>query len=323
MIDGLEAEIYHRIKKYMWDVLFAYIDEVLGLDIKENAIGDGVASAIRVGKITYSGGVFKAKTKFSNKLAKELEAMGARYSKAAKGYRLKPDRVPLVIDQAIAEVKIENQEKLKKIQDYLRDIEDSREFLRKPVSFDSPVDRILKNLDLQLRDSLGEINIIPPKMTDFQKAEIAKNYTYNLNYYIQKWTDSEITTMRKDIQDLVLGGYRADALKEFFIKRKGISERKAAFLARQETKLLVAEYRKNRFKQAGVSRYRWSTVLDGRERELHRELNGQIFSWDEPPIIDANTGERGNPSEAYNCRCQAIPVIDDDWWRKARENLQK
>ena len=323
MIDGLEVGIYRRIKQYMWDVLFAYIDEVIGFTRMENSLGDGIANAIKVGKITYSGGVFRAKTKFSNKLAKELESLGARYSKAAKGYRLKPDGVPLVIEQAVAEVKIENQEKLKKIQDYLKDIDGSRDFLRNPVNFDKPVEGIIKNLDAQLRDSLGKINIIPPKMNDFQKAEIAKNYTYNLNYYIQKWTDSEIVTMRKDIEELVLGGYRADALKEFFIKRKDISERKAAFLARQETKLLVAEYRKNRFKQAGVSRYRWSTVLDGRERELHRELNGKIFSWDEPPIIDANTGERGNPSEAYNCRCQAIPVINDDWWKKARENLQK
>ena len=323
MIEGLEAGIYQRIRRYMYDVLFDYIFKVLELDRKENALGDNVASAIRVGKITYSGGVFRAKTRFSNKLAKELEDLGARFSKAAGGYRLKQDKIPLVIEQAIAEVKIANQEKLKKIQDYLRDIEDSREFLRAPVDFSKPVEGILKNLDSQLKESLKEINIIPPKMTDFQKAEVAKNYTYNLNYYIQKWTDSEIITMRKDIEELVLGGYRAKSLEEFFLQRKDISERKAAFLARQETKLLVAEYRKNRFKQAGVSRYRWSTVLDGRERELHRELNGQIFSWDEPPIIDARTGERGNPSETYNCRCQAIPVIDDAWWSKARENLQK
>lgn len=322
MTRGLEVGIYRRIKQYMYDVLFSYIDEVIGVNRKENALGDGVANAIKVGKIIYSGGVFRAKTRFSNKLAKELEAMGARYSKAAKGYRIKPELVPVVIGQAVAEIRIENQEKLKKIQDYLRDIEDSREFLKMPINFDTQVEQIVTNLDSQLKASLKDINIIPPKMTDYQKAEIAKNYTYNLNYYIQKWTDSEITTMRRDIQEFVMGGYRAKSLEEFFLKRKEISERKAAFLARQETKLLVAEYRKNRFKQAGVSRYRWSTVIDGRERELHRELNGRIFSWDEPPIIDARTGERGNPAEAYNCRCQAIPVIDDAWWNKARGNLQ-
>ena len=323
MIDGIEAGIYRKIKAYMYDVLFAFIYEVLGLNVKENSLGDTVADAIRVGKITYSGGVFRAKTKFSNKLAKELEAMGARYSKAAKGYRLKPDRVPLNIDQAIAQVKMANREKLLKIEKYLADIEDSRDFLRMDINFDAPVEGILKNLDTQLKASLKEVGIIPPSMTDYQKAQIAKNYTYNLNYYIQKWTDSEIVTMRRDIQKFVMAGYRAESLEDFMRKRKDISERKAAFLARQETKLLVAEYRKNRFKQAGVSQYRWSTVLDGRERELHRELNGRVFSWDEPPIIDARTGERGNPSEAYNCRCQAIPVVDDVWWTKARENLQK
>ena len=224
--------------------------------------------------------------------------------------------MPINIQQAIAQVRMANQEKIARIQSYLGDLQANMDYVGNNIDFGQQVEKIGDNLDKQFKRSMSKINVIPAELTSYQLAEIAKNYTYNLNYYINKWTQKEIITMREDLQKMTLAGYRAESLEDYFIKRKGIARRKAKFLARQETKLLVAEYRKNRFKQEGVTKYRWSTILDGRERKLHKELNGRIFSWDNPPIIDERTGERGNPGEAYNCRCKAIPVIDDDWWGK-------
>ena len=310
-----EQVIYSKIAKFFDEVLFSYMEEVLKDKRVENE-GEGIAAAIKSGRVFYQVGVFKSKSRFSNKLAKELESIGARYSKSAKGYALAPDRVPMNIQQAIAQVKIKNQENVTKIQKYLEDIENQADYIFQNINFDKEVEAIGRNLDYQFRNSMKKINVVPADLTSYQLSEISKNYTTNLNYYIQKWTRSEIVTLREKIQDIVFAGYRAEALEDLIKKRKGVSDRKAKFLARQETKLLVAEYRKNRFKQEGVTTYRWSTVLDGRERELHKQLNGRIFSWDEPPIIDATTGERGNPGEAYNCRCSAIPVITDNWLNK-------
>ena len=172
------------------------------------------------------------------------------------------------------------------------------------------VEKIGTDLDRQFAESVKPVLEIAPKMTDFQKSEIAKNYTNNLAFYIRKFADDEIVKLRQEIQPLVMAGYRAESLEKIIKKRESISARKAKFLARQETRLLVAEYTKNRMKQAGITRFRWRTVLDGRERPEHKALNGQIFSWSEPPIIDARTGERGYPSQAFNCRCWAEPVIE-------------
>lgn len=318
MVPAQEKIIFQKILSYFDDILFSYIERVLKDNRVENE-AEGIISALKVGKIIYSGGVFHAKTKFSNRLAGELERLGARFSKTAKGYKLAPDKLPVQVKQALAEVKIHNEEKISKIEKYLDELEGQKPWIYDQVNFDEEVEKIGKNLDNQFRRSMKTINIVPPDLTSYQLAEIAKNYTYNLNYYIKKWTEQEIITLRRDIGELVIGGYRAESLENFIEKRKGIATRKAKFLARQETKLLVAEYRKNRFKQEGITQYRWSTILDGRERELHKQLNGKIFSWSEPPIIDANTGERGNPGEAYNCRCSAIPVISDDWWEKSRK----
>lgn len=274
----------------------------------ENAID--LRYYILQGYLRYRDGFFTIKRNLPNKVAMELEKMGAIYSRKRRGYYLKANKVPPAILQAAAMVNIRDQERLTKISDYLRGLTETEAFITSKVDFSPEVIKIGADLDRQFKTSMTGLEI-PANMTEFQKSEIARNYTNNLNYYIKKWVPKEIQSLREDLQPLTLGGYRAEALEEIIQKHKGVSERKAKFLARQETKLLVAQYRKNRFKEAGVTQYIWSTVLDGKERQLHRELNGHIFSWDEPPIIDARTGEKGAPGEAYNCRCIAIPVVEN------------
>lgn len=305
-----EAIIYRKIRQYFDEVFFNYMHEVLKPDFNRFENSSGLASAIKIGKIKYINGTFVAKN-MSNKLAKEIEALGGKYSKAYNGYRLSVDKMPPELVQAVSEYENRNQDRVKKMLHYLDGIEENKDYITQNLNFDIEVERIGENLEAQLKRSLATIDTIPPEMTSYQLAQIAQNYTYNLNYYINKWTQNEIFSLRKDLNKFVLSGVRAENLEEIIKHHQDVSENKARFLARQETKLLVAEYRKNRFKQAGVTKYRWSTVLDGRERELHKKLHGRIFSWDNPPIIDEVTGQRGNPGEAYNCRCMAIPIVED------------
>ena len=93
------------------------------------------------------------------------------------------------------------------------------------------------------------------------------------------------------------------------MQEKRVSKDKARFLARNETSLLTAKYRQIRYEEIGIDKYEWSAVMDKRTRHLHKELNGKIFDFRNPPIIDAHTGQRGNPGETYNCRCLSIPII--------------
>lgn len=311
---GLEREVYDKISNFFDDYIFKFIDEVLSDNTVYNS--KGIVSALLMGKLIYDNkGLFYSKGKISSSLAKEIEEIGGKWSKSARGYRVNGKKLPPDVLQAIARVNIHNREKIDKIKAYLDGLQDTTDYARNNLSFDVEINGIMKNLDVQLKRSVDAIGIIPPELTDFQIKEISKNYTNNLDYYINKWTGSEIIKLREKLEPYILDGYRSESLEDMILKEKNVSKKKAKFLARQETKLLVAEYRKNRFKQVGVSRYRWSAVMDERTRELHRELNGKIFSWDEPPIIDAHTGERGNPSEAYNCRCVAIPVIDSSFFR--------
>ncbi|MBQ8677318.1 MAG: minor capsid protein [Alphaproteobacteria bacterium] len=305
---GQEELISRKIKQFFDDLLFDFMEAVLKNNRLENALG--LRELIRRGDVVFESGVFRFEHRISNNVAKEIEALGGKFSRALKGYKIDIKKIPPVLQQAIAEVKINNADKVKKIQAYLDNLQDTKQFALDRLKFDDEVIKIGADLDRQFKEVTKPVLEIAPKMTEFQKSEIAKNYTNNLEYYIRKWTDQEIVKLREDIQPLVMAGYRTDSLEKIISRHKGVSERKAKFLARQETRLLVAEYTKNRMKQAGISRFRWRTVLDGRERPEHKALNGQIFAFDELPIIDARTGEKGMPGQAFNCRCWAEAVID-------------
>ena len=89
--------------------------------------------------------------------------------------------------------------------------------------------------------------------------------------------------------------------------------KKAKFLVRNETTLLTATVRDERYQGAGILKYQWSATGgksgDGRTRTWHRILHGKTFFYASPPVIDLATGETGNPGQTYNCRCGAKPLI--------------
>lgn len=68
---------------------------------------------------------------------------------------------------------------------------------------------------------------------------------------------------------------------------------------------------KQRMLAAGIKRYEWLHSGGGQEpRKDHIAMDGNIYSFEEPPVIDKRTGERGIPGDAINCRCTMNPVIE-------------
>ncbi len=47
-----------------------------------------------------------------------------------------------------------------------------------------------------------------------------------------------------------------------------------------------------------------------RTRPDHLRLNGKEFRWEQPPVVDTRTGERGHPGMDTHCRCYAEPVAE-------------
>lgn len=85
----------------------------------------------------------------------------------------------------------------------------------------------------------------------------------------------------------------------------GIGRNRARLIARDQASKLNGAMNQFRQEQAGVTHYKWRTVLDGRERATHHARNGKMFAWSKPP-------SDGHPGRAINCRCRALPVLVAD-----------
>lgn len=83
------------------------------------------------------------------------------------------------------------------------------------------------------------------------------------------------------------------------------TEKRAAFIARDQSSKLNAALTQARHEDLGVKKYMWSTSGDERVRESHAEKDGQIFEYANPPV------DTGHPGHDFNCRCVQIPVFDD------------
>ena len=110
------------------------------------------------------------------------------------------------------------------------------------------------------------------------------------------------------LDDGFKAGTRVEDLRKQIRERFDVTRSKADLLARDQVLKLNAQITQTRQRQAGISEYRWSASNDERVREYHRELDGSIFRWDDPPITNED-GDRNAPGEDYQCRCVAIPIL--------------
>jgi SPP1 gp7 family putative phage head morphogenesis protein len=94
-----------------------------------------------------------------------------------------------------------------------------------------------------------------------------------------------------------------------------VATNRAILIARTETAKANATFNQARAMVAGSNQYRWHNSGDGAVRESHKvykgkPMQGQIFSWDNPPTL--SDGMTGHPGEFPNCRCFAEPVFDNE-----------
>ena len=104
-------------------------------------------------------------------------------------------------------------------------------------------------------------------------------------------------------------------LAPFMEKHKEITQRRARMIAYDQTRKAYNNLNRASLQQLGLTKFRWlHTGGSKHPRKLHIQYNGEVFSFDNPPIIVEETGERGIPGQAINCRCrmQAVISFEDD-----------
>lgn len=127
---------------------------------------------------------------------------------------------------------------------------------------------------------------------------------------IKVWGHEALERLRTQVEKNALQGYRAEGMAQRIRDEFGVSKSRADLIARQEVDNFMAAYHAATAADAGLSRYVWTCVRDSRTRQAHKDLNGRIFSFANPPITDPRTSARNNPGQDFRCRCRARILIE-------------
>lgn len=298
-----------QLRRTFYEILYAPLLAVLEKANAQpaqifNASESALTDALQSGRIQYSNGIFSGE--FSASIAKGLRGLGATFDPRSRVYRIDSSRVPpWVVAEATAyamKAKSAHEELLRVLNETVAHLES---LVRDhPVNADRSIDAIQDGF----KPAANQL-AIAPKLSEQAKAELKREYTKNMELWVDKFTREEIVALRQRVELNATQGYRFDRLTASIKQRYSVSENKAKFLARQETSLFLAKFREKRFGDAGITRYRWNTAHDERVRPFHKALNNQVFSYSQPPVTNEK-GDRNNPGQDYNCRCVDIPVLE-------------
>ncbi len=81
-------------------------------------------------------------------------------------------------------------------------------------------------------------------------------------------------------------------------------------VALDQTRKVFNNLNASRLQDAGIEEFEWIHSGGAKEaRKDHIAMSGNVYRFDNPPIIDKRTGERGLPGQTYYCRCMMKPVV--------------
>jgi len=273
---------------------------------KQNST-DYLQDAINKGLITYDAIEGRFTGSFSASITSSLRKLGAEFD--GDGFVIKQYQLPSVLQTIITQARQRNEFISQKIIEAFSSSQMQK--ILSNISFANVYTQFLEDIDKQMMQNAGDVIAIQPVYNTKIKKQIAEAYSNNLKLYIKDFTDDKIVALRQYLQPLILeNGYRSEVLQEYLTKSFNVNKAKAKFLARQESSLLMTSYTEARYQSEGIREFVWSSSGDSRVRPEHKLLNGKKFSFNNLPVIDSKTGERGLPGQAFGCRCRMKPVVN-------------
>lgn len=151
----------------------------------------------------------------------------------------------------------------------------------------------------QLEAVLGvKVPIGDPAFGQRLQAFTAENVALIKSVEAQYLGDVEVAITRG-----VADGRRWEDIAGDLEARFGVSQSRAALIARDQVGKFYGALQEVRQTTLGIDGYFWETAGDERVREEHQVLQGKRFTWAQ------GAGEEGHPGEAINCRCTASPDL--------------
>lgn len=187
---------------------------------------------------------------------------------------------------------------------------------RAPDLAEAMVNSQLKNSRVNLASTLKDLsggltiktNFMTGDLSEVVKSIVAENVSL-----IKSIADVYLSNVQKSVLRSITFGQGLKDLIPQLSKFDGMSERHAKNVALDQTRKTYNSINKARMEKVGVKKFKWLHSGGGQKpRKDHIEMNGNIYSFDDLPVIVKSTGERGIPGQAINCRCRMAPVIEFD-----------
>lgn len=164
-----------------------------------------------------------------------------------------------------------------------------------------------------LREASAHVTV---PTTVLQSGEVATAFSASVAEnvdLIKSIPDQYMERIRNQVNDgITKGNGIADLLPELN-NIEGMSTRRAKLIAYDQTRKAYSSYNLIKLNGAGVKKFEWLHSGGAAEpRRDHVAMSGKVFRFDDPPIIDQRTGERGFPGQAINCSCRMLPVVEEE-----------
>lgn len=143
-------------------------------------------------------------------------------------------------------------------------------------------------------------------IADITKASIAENVSL-----IKSIPNEYLDGIRAKVTHAITTGNGLADIEPYLVEEAKVSQRRAKNIALDQTRKTYNAINKGRMQNAGVDSFEWIHTGGGQKpRPEHQEMSGNVYRFDDPPVIVPKTGERGIPGQAINCRCTMRPILD-------------
>lgn len=309
---AVEKIIRAYFAETIFDPLFGILESARVPDVRENAPSSALKAALETGRVWYADGAFTGQ--FTAPVARELRDLGATFEDGQ--FKLPASSLPFDLRGAAEESLHRARTVHERVGAFLDASLEHVSLASTGIEIDQTLSVIRGDLYRQLENTVPQTAVefvaVGPEMSPGIENILVEEFREDVDRSIKTFLPTELRELRAEVQANAFAGYRSDKLTALIEQRYGVSKRKAAFLADQETGLFVSKFREARYRDIGIRSYKWSTSHDDRVRPDHQLLNGEVFSWESPPVTNRKTSARNHPGEDYRCRCVPIPILDMD-----------
>ena len=158
-----------------------------------------------------------------------------------------------------------------------------------------------KQFDRQVSTVLG---VNPILNEPYLEAQV-KSFVEGNAALIKNIPEQSLSRVETKLRTGIEGGESLAKITETVQNELRIAKNRAKLIARDQTNKFMGKLTELRQTALGVEEYIWSTSRDERVRPTHHAKQGKKIKWSDPP------SDTGHPGHDINCRCVAIPVLED------------